>query len=202
MLIEFTECLKFVDINKPINGIIHLGAHELEEKKVYNDNRITKVLWIEAMEDKVYKYQSENDIYQLVVSDKSNEEVMFKVTNNGQSSSILDISTIGPKGVHVVSKKVLKTTRMDTFFQKQDISIKRYNFINLRLQGVELRALKGFGKLLHYIDYIYTAVNTKEVYVGCDLVSQMDEYLDTFGFVGVITKMTCCSWGDKFYVKK
>jgi hypothetical protein len=74
--------------------------------------------------------------------------------------------------------------------------------INL-IQGVELKALKSTESYLHSIDYIYTEVNSDYVYKECSLVTEIDDYLKTFGFHRVETSW--CEnyrWGDAFYCKK
>jgi FkbM family methyltransferase len=202
MLIPFTDCLKYC--SKDIRGIIHCGAHRCEEKFTYNLHGISNIIWVEAMQNLVDEFKKDNKIYQLVVSDKDNEEVIFHISNNGQSSSILDFGTHKKNhpDVHFIKDLTLKTTRMDTFIKREHIDIKEFNFINLDLQGIELRALKSFGNLLENIDYIYSEVNDAEVYIGCDLITDIDNYLSTFGFKRVITKMAGnTGWGDAMYIK-
>jgi len=52
------------------------------------------------------------------------------------------------------------------------------------------------------VKYIYTEVNSDYVYKNCGLVSEIDEYLEKFGFSRVETSW-CGStgWGDAFYIK-
>ena len=76
----------------------------------------------------------------------------------------------------------LKTTRLDKLIEDNQIPIEKLNFVNLDIQGVELRALKSMEKHLQHVDYIYTEVNTEQVYQGCDEIGQIDEYLKQFGF--------------------
>ena len=38
----------FINFQIPIKGIIHVGAHELEEMKDYLTRGIDKIIWIEA----------------------------------------------------------------------------------------------------------------------------------------------------------
>lgn len=204
MLINPNEWLKFCKV--PIKGIIHIGAHECEEQGYYNNIGLTKdkVIWIEAMDDKVkiYKEQGYN-IYNITVSDKDNEKVTFSITNNGQSSSILELGThlIHHPHIHVVKKEEKNTTTMKTFIESKKINMNNYNFMNLDIQGAELKAIKGMGQYLNYIDYVYAEVNTEYVYKDCGLLNEIDAYLATYGFSRVIINMTEYKWGDAFYVK-
>lgn len=201
MLIPFSECIKHCD--KPIQGIIHIGAHRLEEKFTYNLHGINDIIWIEAMPDLVEEFKKDNIVFQLVVSNEDNKDVVFHVSNNGQSSSILEFGSHKQyhPDVKFIKDVPMKTTRMDTFIERENIDIKNFNMLNLDIQGVELRALKSFGSLLEHIDYIYTEINDEEVYKGCDLVSDIDSYLASFGFKRIITKMTPAHWGDAMYKK-
>ena len=47
---------------------------------------------------------------------------------------------------------------------------------------------------------IYTEVNTKYIYENCALMTEIDEYLGTFNFHRVETKMTKHGWGDALYI--
>ena len=57
-------------------------------------------------------------------------------------------------------------------------------------------------KYLQYVNYIYTEVNTEQVYKGCDEIGQIDEYLKQFDFERVETRVyQHLGWGDAFYIK-
>jgi hypothetical protein len=104
--------------------------------------------------------------------------------------------------VVVVKKETMKTTRLDTLIEKNNIPIQNLNFLNFDIQGVELRALKSMEKYLQHVDYIYTEVNTEDVYKGCDRMDDMDKYLSNFGFKRAATHViTHVGWGDAFYIK-
>ena len=65
----------------------------------------------------------------------------------------------------------------------------------------ELEEFKGFENLLNDFDFIYCEVNEKELYVGCPLITDIDEYLNSFNFKRVLTNITGHGWGDAFYIK-
>lgn len=91
---------------------------------------------------------------------------------------------------------------MDTLIAQEHIPIEKLNFVNLDIQGVELRALKSMEKYLQHVKYIYTEVNTEQVYKGCNLIGEIDEYLKQFGFVRVAQQIyKQYGWGDAFYIK-
>tara|TARA_Y100000389_G_scaffold167718_1_gene173013 strand:- start:115 stop:756 length:642 start_codon:yes stop_codon:yes gene_type:complete len=201
--------------NIKINGILHIGAHTCEELSDYlkvgvtNDN----IYWVEALEKIVTnnKQQIPNiNIYQAVISDVDDEEITFNITKNehtgdSQSSSILDFGTHEKHHpqVKVIDKIKLKTSRMDTVIKKNNINMKNVNFVNLDIQGVELKALKSMESYLHNIDYIYTEVNTEEVYKNCDKMQDITDYLSIFNFKLVDARIyKQFGWGDAFYMKE
>ena len=144
------------------------------------------------------------NIYQALIDKEDNKEVIFNITNNGMSSSILELGThmMNHPEVIISSKIIMKTKRLDTIIDNNNIPISMINFINLDIQGVELNALKSMEKYLNHINYIYTEVNTEEVYKNCNLIEDIDIYLEKFGFKRVECKMWGnCGWGDAFYIK-
>ena len=191
-----------------IRGVLHIGAHECEELDAYLQSGIKNenIYWIEAMEDKVklMKTQKNTQIYQALIDIEDDNEVKFNITNNGQSSSILELGSHAKHHPHItmVGSKQLKTTRLDTFIKKNNIPIEKLNFMNIDIQGKELDALKSMDNYIQHVQYIYTEVNTEKVYKDCALLTEIDEYLKKKGFVRVACKMWGnCGWGDAFYIK-
>lgn len=212
MLITVQELKKRFNIN--VKGILHVGAHACEELSAYlnigvNNNNI---YWIEALPELVEKIKKQNNnikIYQAVISDIDNKQVVFNITKNDQtgdtqSSSLLEFgshATSHPQ-VKMVAKRNMTTSRLETIIEKNNINMEDVNFINLDIQGVELRALKSMEKYLQNIDYIYTEVNTEEVYKDCDQMNDITEYLKKFKFKLADTKIYKeFGWGDAFYIK-
>lgn len=185
-------------------GVIHIGAHMREEKSDYISAGINELLWIEA-NPKVFasslsKGLSDSELFfNEVIAHVDDQLLDFKITNNGQSSSILDLDkhkTHHPQ-VHVTETIKVRTKRFDTLVKEKSVNIDKYNFLNLDIQGAELLALKSFGGLLSGIDYIYTEVNVAHLYKDCALMSEIDEYLTEFERVE--TSITRMEWGDAFY---
>lgn len=207
MLITLDKLVENFKLN--ITGVLHIGAHECEELLPYLIQKIPKenIFWIEAMGDKVIQMKNKNkniNIFKAVASDVDGEEVTFNITNNGQSSSFLELGTHEKHHpqVHVVKKEKMITSRMDTVIKKEQIDMKDVNFLNLDIQGAELKALKGLGKYIDNIDYIYTEVNTEKVYKDCALIGEIDEFLKEKGFerkCEAIYKQY--GWGDAFYMR-
>lgn len=205
-----------IDINslhflKKIKGIVHIGAHECEERISYlskfNDITDDDIIWIEALENKVKeikeKYPSIK-IYNECISDTDNQIVNFNVTNNYQSSSILKLKDhlIKHQDIYQINTIQMKTKTLKTFYDENNFKYEQFNFLNLDIQGAELLALRGADTILYNVDFIYIEVNTEELYENTCLLDDIDNYLSKFDFVRTRIYMLCAGWGDAFYVKK
>lgn len=205
MLIPFDTCYQHAENRKtPITGILHVGAHELEELPAYKEKNIQDIIWIEAQEQIVRAQQlkhPDEHIVSLVVSENDYDVLDFHITNNGQSSSLLEFGTHAtehPEFVVINTVKVL-TSRLDTWIRKNNINMEKYNFLNLDIQGVELLAIRGLGDYIKGFDYVYAEVNEKELYKECTRIHEIDEYLASHGLHRILTAMTSHGWGDALY---
>jgi FkbM family methyltransferase len=179
-----------------------------EERALYNTINIgdKDTLWIEAIGEIVgyVKKINENiNIVQAVITDKDDEELSFMITNNKESSSIFNFGThaIEHPQVFEIERRRLKSITLNTLFERNNIPHDRYDFINIDIQGAELKALKGAVRILPHIKAIYAEVNEKMLYEGAALLPELDEYLAAFNFKRVITNMTRHGWGDALYIK-
>lgn len=209
MLIKFRDiCQHYSFVPK---GIIHVGAHNLEEMGDYQSMGVQKIIWIEGNPDivernskRMFNYPEQKLLHGLVW-ENDGMEMDFHITNNGESSSILEFGKHAEYHPHVqvIDKKVLTTSTLNTLVESvEGFNPEDYNFLNLDIQGVELRAIKGFDKYLSHIDYIYTEVNSGEVYINNDSITEMDSYLAEKGFDRGATYLTQYEWGDAIYVRR
>jgi FkbM family methyltransferase len=206
MLIKFNDIVN--KYGKP-KGIIHIGAHLMEERNDYISNGLYNTIWVEANPNVFSKIEfinhenSNERVFNFAISNVDNVDVSLNVTNNGQSSSILELEKhkIHHPSIFVTETLNVKTKRMDTLISENNIYINDYDFLNIDIQGAELLALKGFGNLLNNFKFIYTEINTNNIYKNCAIVDDIDEYLNQYGFKRVETSMTEFEWGDALYIK-
>jgi FkbM family methyltransferase len=189
-----------------VKGILHIGAHECEELAAYvrNGTPASEVDWIEANPELVARMAAKGiKVHNAAISDVE-AELPFHITNNGQSSSLLEFGTHATSypWCKVVKTLTVKTERLTTVVAREHIPMERRNFWNLDIQGAELSALKSAGDLLRYVDAIYTEVNTREVYKGCAILSDLDAFLEKNGFYRHSISMTNEGWGDALYIRK
>lgn len=210
MLIPLSQILPKYNL-KP-KGILHVGAWDGIEMEDYAANNICKVVFIEAQQsifptlmNRIAPYPCAK-AFNYCVSDK-HETVNFNITNNGQSSSILELGT--HKDVHpdvtITETMMMQAITIEEIFIREELNEYDYDFVNMDIQGAELKALKGMGKLIPNIKAFYLEVNERHLYKECALVTEIDEYLSRFGFSRVETKWASADnvlgWGDALYLK-
>ena len=209
MLIPVNKIFEIISENKIlITGVFHVGAHECEELSLYNSLGLTNddVVWIDALDSKVEDAKNKGvpNVYKAVITDKDDENVTFNVSNNCQSSSVLEFGTHSQEHPWVVfvNKTEEKSITVDTFFNRNNIDCSKYNFWNFDIQGAELMALKGAVKNIQYASVLYIEVNINEVYKNCALIPEIDVFLEEYKFKRVFTHITEHGWGDAIYIKE
>jgi len=201
----FDILVRKYDLN--ISGVIHIGAHAGAEYKCYKRNEFLNIMLFEPLPKVFDSLKAHvNDgaiIYNVALGNETKVVKMFVDTENkGQSSSILE-----PKRHLDIYPNITfdKNNIVEVDMAKLDdynIDPRLYNLINIDVQGYELEVLKGAKRTLTHVDYVMAEVNKIELYSGCVLVDELDEYLITYGFERVHTVWSEGNgWGDALYIK-
>lgn len=206
MLIPYSNVAAFCKQNNiNITGIFHVGAHECEELKDYMENDVNEndIVWVEGNKEIYDRMKGKvKNLINEVVDEVSGREVTFNITNNGQSSSILELGTHSKHHPHVTVIKTEKhiTKNIIDIAIEYKLDFSKYNFWNFDIQGAELRALKGAGELIKYAKVLYLEVNSEHLYKDCALIGEIDEYVAQYGFKRIAVNMTEYCWGDAIYL--
>ena len=188
-------------------AVLHVGAHEAEELTAYQAAGWKTVTWVEGLPDKALALQERlrgvpgQEVLSALAWDRDGDMLTMHRANNGQSSSALPMGThsVEHPDVHVVAEMALPSSRLDTLLAG---SARRFDFLNLDIQGAELQALRGLGERLRDARWIYAEVNTSPLYVGGALVDEIDAFLEEFSFRRVDVEMTAHGWGDALYIRE
>jgi FkbM family methyltransferase len=120
-----------------------------------------------------------------LVTDEDGREFSFHVaSNNGASSSILDLADhreIWPDVSYVEDVKLVSVT-LPTLLRLEGVEPTQYDLLILDTQGSELLVLKGAAPLLGGFRYIRTEVADFESYVGCARREEITDFLAGHGF--------------------
>ncbi len=190
-------------------GIIHIGAHEGQEMQEYQVMGADKVLFVEANPSvferlKLHIAGIPNVWLANCAISNQNGTVNLRVNSHDMSSSILPLKLhkeIYP-GMLEVDQVTVTSKTLDSLMQESPLNSSEFNILVIDIQGAELLALQGARETLKYIDAISTEVNCEELYEGCALIDQVDDFLKVYGFQRVaVATPSHPSWGDAFYVK-
>lgn len=210
MLISVANLERFWGIRSP-SKIIHVGAHEAEELGEYERLQwgSTKVVWVEALPEKAAELRKilagrpHHEVHCVAAWNVSDDDLTFRVTSNSQSSSafpLQDHQLVYPE-IRVARTIELRSTALaDLDLWDEQASD---TFLNLDVQGAELNVLQGIGDRLVECQAVYCEVNTRELYQGAPLLSDIDKYMEKLGFSRVdIIVLRRFGWGDALYLKK
>jgi FkbM family methyltransferase len=212
----YIDLKKFIDNkNIKLKGVVHVGAHKGEEINLYRSMGIKKILLYEANPELIrflnYKKTFFNLFFNMKIQviNKALAEkkgnILFNITSNTQSSSILNLKL--HKDMYPKIKKIkdinIETSTLNDEFKNNYLDMKEYNMLNMDIQGAELLVLKGANKIIPHFDIIYTEINFKEMYEGCALADDLDNFLEIYGFYRCMTSTPESEyWGDAIYIKK
>ena len=185
-------------------GVLHIGAHRAEEMSLYSELSWGHMYWVEAnpilAKELVRTLDPEaNTIHECAAWDIDRKMMVFNETTDSQSSSLFRLkkhSVHYPQILHKDTYEV-EARRIDCLYNYPP----PFSFVNIDVQGAELQAIKGMGDLVLAVDAIYSEVNREELYEGCAVVHEIDEYLKIYGFKRVATRwIVGKGWGDALYL--
>jgi len=209
MLIKWEEISPFFHEGVP-TGVLHIGSHLAEELPVYESQSLNRVIWIEANPELIGPLRSKignrpgHILYSFTAYGSDHESMPFHILDNVCSSSVLEPETHLSEYPYIRPLKTIttQTLTIDTFLSTTGINVKGLNYVKLNVQGAELSVLKGMKSFLHNVSYVYTKVNEKHLFKNCAFVSDIDSFLNSYGFIRIKTRMTQHGWGDAFYMKR
>lgn len=204
MLLDLIKLKEKYNFN--IEGAIHIGGHWGEEHDLYKKMNVENIIYFEPLstnfENLERKVNGEGICIRKALGSHKGEIKMFVETHNqGQSSSILRPKLHLQQYPHITfdNEEMVEIDLLDDISQVKE---KRYNFINIDVQGYELEVFKGAKETLKNIDVIISEVNRAEVYENCPMVEELDNFLAPYGFIRVETTWDGYTWGDAFYLKQ
>ena len=191
--------------------VLHVGAHEAEEMAAYESHGwgSERTVWIEGqreLAERLSQRVAGNAHHRVIhaVAWDAVETVSFYRTNNSQSSSALPLKLHSAEypSIVVSERYSVSTSRLDELLARDPVLDTGLDFVNLDIQGAELRALKGLGRTLSDVGAVYSEVNTAELYEGCATLRQIDAFLQLNDFALVDIRLTDARWGDALWLPK
>jgi len=201
MILDLLELKNKYSMN--ITGVIHIGAHFGEEHSTYKLLGINDIVYFEPVK-KTFNVLSErvkdSTLYNYALGNENKMiEMYVEAADAYGCSSILQPSS-NYDGVKFSTNELVEMKRLD------DFKFKRYNFLNIDVQGYEYEVLKGSLETLKDVDYIICEINRETSYkildyIGTVTIEKIIELITPYGFVLVEQDWAGISWGDGLFVK-
>lgn len=192
-----------------IKGVLHIGAHIGEEYECYYRHKISNIIFFEPLphifKDLKKKLDGKAILINLALgNDNTLINMYVDQANMGASSSILKPKLHLEILPEITFNEIVEVNmvKLDDFSKlNRDLKIEEdYNLIVIDVQGYELEVFKGARDTLRNIDYIFAEINKDELYEGCVLVDELDDFLREFGFKRAKTIWEGLS-GNAIYIK-
>jgi len=191
-------------------GALHVGAHKGDEISAYRARKISPVVFVEANPDLAEnlrnRFAGDDDVTLIeAAASDTDGTATFNITSMDQSSSLLPLkehSRLYPK-IGVEKQVTVRTALLDDLLREANVDTRQIDFVAMDIQGAELMALRGATGLLAHIRALQLEVNFAELYDGCALIGELDDFLAQHGFIRVKTNTPYDEqWGDALYVKQ
>lgn len=189
-------------------AVIHVGAHEGQERDVYRDYGAERAIFVEPI-PAVFERLNKNissfpgfEAVQAVCSDREGDLVKFNIASNEESSSLLALGqhTEFYPEIGYSDSLSLNTRTVDglieEFFPNDD-----FNVLVIDTQGAELKVLQGATELLGKLDAIYTEVNEIPLYQGSCTLSDLIDFLRPLGYGLKWLNINPTMFGDGLFVR-
>ena len=205
---KFEEWIDYFGIEP--GPILHIGAHLVQERDVYNKLQFEPVLWLEAQSNIVdlarillSEYPNQR-IFHATLWSESNIEMTFHVAGHqGSSSSVLEphLITASHPEVWTDQKYQTHSISLDDLFERESI-IEKYRIVVLDVQGAEIEVIKGATKAVQNIDYLITEISSIELYKGTAKVNKLEKILNQLDFTMVASELNrSTGWGEALFIR-
>lgn len=212
MIFDFQDIVNRVGVT----GVIHVGGFVGEELKEYRECGLYNTLIFEPQPD-LYEIIKEKcgdneSVFPFALGNKDSTEKMYVSETDGgiENGSGASSSLLKPQK-HLTEHPQVKFTRtidvevvtldwlMSTIAKVENTD--QWNFLNIDVQGYELKVLQGAEKTLQSTNGLIVEVNRDEVYTDCAKIWEIDEFLEKRGFRQTKLVWQSESWGDALYEK-
>jgi FkbM family methyltransferase len=168
----------FHNLNWVPKGVLHIGAWDAWEAKQYAHYCGSNSVFIEANPNSYERFKNEIErfgqkLYNFAAWNVDDQEMNLYCPSGREDTSSL-IQQTGD-----VIK--VQTIRMDTLFERQNLSFENFDLLNIDTEGVELQVLEGIGIGLQNFTYVIIEVSD----VGSESDKKVNQYLLDNGFIFV-----------------
>jgi FkbM family methyltransferase len=190
-----------------VRGLIHVGAHEGQERMDYATMGAGPVVYVEPIPAVFERLRTNLENFpghhavQAVCAEKAGIAVKFHLANNEQSSSLLGLGTVETLLPQIFYEDALDlvTTTVDTIIATE-FSAANFNVLVIDTQGAELKVLKGSTRLLETVEVVLLEIGDALHYEGGPTLRELTEFLRPYGLSMKWMKINPHGWGDAIFV--
>lgn len=175
---------------RKVHGVIHIGANVGQERFIYSAFGLG-VVWVEPIPT-VFERLARNiapfpeqRALNCLITGEGGKEYQFNVaTNDGRSSSILDLAKHKEMfpDISYTGAITLTGVTLESIVTREHIDPSRYEAIILDTQGSEFSILRGSSKILRQFKFIVVEVADFEAYEGCGHIEEFSAFMLAHGF--------------------
>jgi FkbM family methyltransferase len=121
-------------------------------------------------------------VHEVALTDSERVET-FHISRANDSSSLREITRTQTEffpGTEEVETRSVPTTKFETWCAGRTIG--RPSLAKIDVQGSELNVIRGMGREIQQIDYIYAELSFVELYAGQALAGEIIGYMDDLGY--------------------
>ena len=202
-------------------GVIHVGAHQGQEVERYLESGYNNVLLVEANPE-WSAYLTETFagrpnirvIGGAIVDFNGSVNLQIHTSRQGSTepASVLPLKKFKEivKTLHTPQVVRVRAYMLDTLFERFELDLADYNFLNIDVQGAEHLAFQGGAHVLAAMDAVLTEVNLVELYADGARKEDIDRLLTGYEFARLDSvyhelydeKSRFPAWGETLFVKK
>lgn len=205
----FLEHLEGLGIKS--KGVIHVGAAQGEEYETYQSHGIVCQIWIEPQPDLYNKCRTRWSnfvkVFNVACGRSSGKAVMYRLKGNGGHSN----SLLKPKrhlelhpDLAIQDTIMVDVVRLDDLLSSFDLESGFHDLMVVDVQGYEIEVLEGGEMAVSRMKAVICEVNAEEMYEGCPLVGEIDDWMKERGLSRELTDW--CgpekSYGDALYIRR
>lgn len=189
-------------LDKAPKGVIHIGAHDLAERMCYMPMFGKNVIWFEANSRSYTKWAApiaayfDQYAFPFAASDETGEAKYYQNYSD-------DTSGLLPAPGKENNFDTVRQKRLDDVIDEFNIDMNNFDFLNIDVEGAELKVLKGIENNLKYINYLFMEVSVTERNSGQVMFDDLTKYVGDRGFklYKVSDSINTLGWGDAVYVR-
>jgi len=211
--LDYREVLERASREKPITGVLHVGANVGQEAKLYSALGIPRVVWIECQAECRATLEAniaaagrtETDAIAIeAVASCTGQQVQLHRVDNSISTSLKPLGK-GHK-VHFPFLQQLPptpvtTVTLDDLLARRGLEGASFDFLYLDVQGSEIDVLRGATRTLSHVRNLMTEVSSCEHYTGGTDEEELHRMLVGAGFQRVQRAMPPFGHGNAFYAR-